>query len=431
MNRLLCCVLVSLFLLVSCADEQSSITDSLTVDTPMESLSESTTDRLTETTVDVSSDTEFDEWETMVETEPETERDPAETSDDETEKKEEDEPWTEPPVYHVDGYVYRIDIRPYLSYIVPKNEEEYLLLVNRNHTLSSDYQPSDLTRTKANYDKKLRQTACYALNAMFAEMKALGVCDTKPQSAYRSYATQMSVYNSYLKTERKRHPTYTEEQIVALVQQYSAPPGASDHQTGLAVDFSPISSSFQSTKAFAYLTKNAHKFGFILRFPKGKTDITGYMYESWHWRFVGRKAATEIYERGITLEEYLEELYGGIIPPEIGESESDSTSTDTTIPDMSQPDDTTSETLSGNGTEEVTPPDTDADHETDSNTDTDADPPETDTDSSDANVTEEPAIPPPPAPEQDTSEASESSSDESRPSSDTDVSGIGEIPLDL
>lgn len=87
---------------------------------------------------------------------------------------------------------------------------------------------------------------------------------------------------------------------------YSARPGTSDHQTGLTIDFYPVSSKFEQTKTFQFMMENGYKFGFILRFPEGKTDITGYMYESWHWRFVGREAATYIYENGVTLEEYLE-----------------------------------------------------------------------------------------------------------------------------
>lgn len=398
MKQLLLLLLALLLLLSSCADGQTQGSDPLSSAIPSEP--ESTTesrDTVEETTADTDDETtdeiteDMPTWDTEVETEPETEPDSDDTGEEETDVETEDNgetEWVEPPYYEVDGYVYRIDVSKYLSYIAPKNDEEYLILANRNHYLSSSYKPTDLVRTKANYDKKMRKAACYALDAMFEEMKALGVCDTIPQSAYRSYATQVEVYNSYLKKERKKHPTYTDEQIEALVQQYSSPPGASDHQTGLAVDFSPIASSFRYTKAFQYLSKNAYKFGFILRFPNGKTDITGYKYESWHWRFVGREAATEIYERGITLEEYLEELYGGIIPPETSAPESsapESSDTETDDPGTSLPDNTDFVPLPDDSSEEELPTDTDSDTEPTEPPDTDRDiaapPSHTETDS--------------------------------------------------
>ncbi len=218
--------------------------------------------------------------------------------------------------YRDGGYTYYIDIGKYKQYICPENAEEYLILANREHPIGPDYAPTDLVNMKANKQKQLRATASYAYDAMLAEMKKLGVADSYPQSTYRDYALQDKLYNRYLAQERKRHPKYTEEQIIALVDAYSARPGTSDHQTGLAIDFSPISTDFESKKMYGYLLENAYKFGFILRFPKDKTDITGYMFESWHWRFVGRDAAAYIHEHGITLEEYLEEQYGGILTTE-------------------------------------------------------------------------------------------------------------------
>ena len=92
---------------------------------------------------------------------------------------------------------------------------------------------------------------------------------------------------------------------------YSARPGTSEHQTGLCVDFmtntmTELDNSFERSRAFEWLTENAYRFGFILRYPKDKEDVTGYNYESWHYRFVGRSAATVIHEKNETLEEYLE-----------------------------------------------------------------------------------------------------------------------------
>jgi len=378
-------LLAALLLLSSCAGAQEQESESLSSTSSSEPESTTAPQETVGTTTDETTE-DLSTWDTEVETEPETAWDPDETDDEsrepETESETETEDsgeteWVEPPYYEVDGYVYRIDVSQYLTYIAPKKAEEYLILANRNHPLSSAYRPSDLVRTKTNYDKKLRKAAAYALDAMFLEMKALGVCDTTPQSAFRSYEKQVTVYQSYLEKESKRHPTYTEEEIIALVQSYSAPPGTSDHQTGLAVDFHPIGTAFSKTKSFRYLRDNAHKFGFILRFPQGKTDITGYKYESWHWRFVGREAATAIYERGLTLEEYLEELYGGIIPPETTPPESSDTETpetdisdtdisgsgdsETDIPETGVPDDTHIEPPTDDSVEGEIPPETDTD----------------------------------------------------------------------
>ena len=101
------------------------------------------------------------------------------------------------------------------------------------------------------------------------------------------------------------------EDAEAVVLSYSAAPGQSEHQSGLCIDFITMSMSgltneqFEATAAFRWLRENACRFGFILRYPSDKTKVTGYSYESWHYRFVGREIAMEISQRGITLEEYL------------------------------------------------------------------------------------------------------------------------------
>jgi len=115
-----------------------------------------------------------------------------------------------------------------------------------------------------------------------------------PASGYRSYATQTSVYNNYVSQYGQ-----------ASADTFSARPGYSEHQSGLAIDFSPIDVSFASTAQFTWLTHNAYRYGFVLRYPEGKTYITGYTYEPWHWRYVGVTTATDMHNRGIpTLEDY-------------------------------------------------------------------------------------------------------------------------------
>ena len=113
-------------------------------------------------------------------------------------------------------------------------------------------------------------------------------------SGFRSYDYQEKVYNEYVKEfgEKKANT-------------FSAKPGHSEHQTGLALDICEDSDKFINTKEDKWLQINAHKFGFIVRYPKGKEHITGYKYEPWHIRYVGRKHAKRIYDKKLTLEEYL------------------------------------------------------------------------------------------------------------------------------
>ena len=168
------------------------------------------------------------------------------------------------------------------------------------------------------------------------EMHACGITDVLVTSAYRSYERQTELFNKYVQAEMISEHGFSREAFACLgyayIQEnyvdkgrtqlsyedarrvalsYSAEQGTSEHQTGLCVDFitedmhGKLTNIFETKAAFAWLSENAHKFGFILRFPEGKEPITGYTYEPWHYRFVGREAATEIYEDNLTLEEYL------------------------------------------------------------------------------------------------------------------------------
>ena len=222
---------------------------------------------------------------------------PAETTADPSESTA---PETEP----ARQYEYVTDVSEYLEYIDTK-DDAYLVLANRQHPLGENYYPKGLTVMSEYGNVTLCYTAAKAFEAMHREMEALGMADVIVASSFRDYDYQYKLYNKYVKEELALHPGYTREQAEAIVDTYSARPGTSDHQTGLTVDFFPVTRKFEQTKTFRFMMENGYKFGFILRFPEGKTDITGYMYESWHWRFVGREAATEMFERGITLEEYL------------------------------------------------------------------------------------------------------------------------------
>jgi LAS superfamily LD-carboxypeptidase LdcB len=182
-----------------------------------------------------------------------------------------------------------------------------LVLVNKNNALSPDYVPDSLvTPNVPNVNKskiKMASEAAEALEALFQQAKEDNINITAI-SGYRSYALQDQIFASNVK----------KYQSVAAANQFSAKPGQSEHQTGLAMDISSPSLNYQLKQSFAqtkegvWLKENAPKYGFILRYQKGKEDITGYQFEPWHFRYVGVDAALEISEANITLEEYLDNL---------------------------------------------------------------------------------------------------------------------------
>lgn len=190
--------------------------------------------------------------------------------------------------------------------IIVSNPSNLLVLVNKKNSLPSDYIPKNLVvpnipfSFKEYSDKKLmRQDAASALEEMFAESKKDNI-NLYAVSGYRSYTRQQTIFNLNVSK-------YGEERA----NQFSAKPGQSEHQTGLAIDVtSPavnyiLTQSFEDTKEGKWVKANAYRFGFILRYQKGKESITGYQYEPWHFRFVGKEAARNIVNQNITLEEYL------------------------------------------------------------------------------------------------------------------------------
>ena len=202
------------------------------------------------------------------------------------------------------------DVSAYLSSIDPKNASQYLILANKENPLGETYSPIDLVTVECRTNKTmyLRSDAERALYAMMLHMKADGISDVFVTSAYRTYSYQAGLFDQYVSDHMSAGMTREEAEKAAL--EYSAKPGTSEHQTGLCVDFMTdsmydLDESFENTAAFRWLSQNAYKYGFILRYPANKTDSTGYKYEPWHYRFVGRSAATEIYNSGLCLEEYL------------------------------------------------------------------------------------------------------------------------------
>ena len=173
-----------------------------------------------------------------------------------------------------------------------------LILVNKGHKLPEGYRPGDLVPIEESYNRAamnlLRKEAARA----FANMCSRAAKDSIAlwnRSAYRSDTVQRELFENAV----MRSGTQSAEQ-------FSARPGHSEHQTGLTADINSVHSSFGNTPESAWLKENAHRYGFIERYPAGKESITGYRYEPWHYRYVGKKAATYIYQHKITLEEYHE-----------------------------------------------------------------------------------------------------------------------------
>ena len=212
-------------------------------------------------------------------------------------------------------YDYSIDMNAYKN-AVTVTGKAYLKLTNKENPLDSDYVPDSLVAlptelTLYGKEVKMEETAVLAAEALVRELHARGYTDIVITSGYRSYEYQQILFNTYLGEVMAAHPGWTQAQCEAEVLTYSARPGESEHQTGLCMDLISIRNveldeSFAQNPAYAWLIENAHYFGFILRYPKDGTDSTGFSYEPWHYRFVGVKAATAIYKKGITLEEYLD-----------------------------------------------------------------------------------------------------------------------------
>lgn len=190
--------------------------------------------------------------------------------------------------------------------------DPFMILVNRDHKVATDYVPADLVTYSGDY--KLNSTCAAALRALIAAGEEAGYSYTL-YSGYRSYSSQYNKY--YNKIAYWEDQGYSNEEAVRLTNEYYAPPGASEHHTGLAADvcipeivnkYACLHEDYDQTEEFQWFSTHAHEYGFILRYRKGDEEITGYNYEPWHYRYVGVEIATEIYERDITFEEYVEEL---------------------------------------------------------------------------------------------------------------------------
>lgn len=209
------------------------------------------------------------------------------------------------------------DLSAYEEYMNPADADEYLLLVNPDKPLTSAYEPDDLVDVSQTAEgratQRLRRIAAKALDALYMEMRSAGYTTVAVNSGFRTYSYQAMLFETYTDNEMTADPTLTREEAEKIVLTYSTRAGTSEHQTGLAVDMdigSAFSTDFQYTEEYQWLMENAWKFGFILRFPEDKVEITSISFEPWHWRFVGRYHAKKIHDAGLCLEEYLELLSG-------------------------------------------------------------------------------------------------------------------------
>ncbi len=253
-------------------------------------------------------------------------------------------------------YTYSTDVSKYLEYIDPKDRDGYLVLVNRNNPLDEDYVPEDLTdladtRDDGRATQQMVEAAAMSLEALLIEARDAGCKNIAVTSGYRSYSRQDYLFNIYtseamdpdemsknFKTEESLDTLVknlvscldlkeslaqsiadkiadkeklTKEEALYVTRIESCVAGTSEHQSGLCVDMHNLSSAkpeFAETFEAQWLAENCHKFGFVVRFPENKTNVTKIVYEPWHFRFVGRYHAQRMKDLDMCLEEYVEYL---------------------------------------------------------------------------------------------------------------------------
>lgn len=177
--------------------------------------------------------------------------------------------------------------------------KEYLVIANKFYHLPDNYERSDIKSIPLTYSYEGQEASEIVIDA-FIQMhddiqKELGI-HLMVNSSYRSYNSQEEIYNDFKTVS------------IAYADSYAARPGYSEHQTGLALDITSLEhktvKTFKESDEFTWLKNNCYKYGFILRYPEGKDDITGYSTEEWHFRYVGKDVAKQIYDENITFDEY-------------------------------------------------------------------------------------------------------------------------------
>lgn len=207
-----------------------------------------------------------------------------------------------------ESYITEQEVQVFYQNIeVVEDPDSLSVLVNKNYSLPADYEPKDLvllevplySQGTANETNYLRKEAAGALKELFTAANEEGH-ELIARSGYRSYETQVVLYEKYV-----------EQDGIEAADMYSARPGHSEHQTGLTVDITSdsvhggLTEQFGETSEGQWVADNAHKFGFIVRYPQERVEATGYQYEPWHLRYVGVDTATAIYDDQLILEDYV------------------------------------------------------------------------------------------------------------------------------
>lgn len=197
-----------------------------------------------------------------------------------------------------------------------------LFLVNSDNLLPQDYEPTTEVVYRGAKDYEFDSRAAPELLKLLEAAKADGV-SLGVQSAYRSISYQQNNFDNDVKSYVNKG--YSEAEATELTSKNIQPPRQSEHCAGLAIDFNTtengqiftLEESFENTKAFAWLSKNAAEYGFILRYPPGMTNVTGINYEPWHYRYIGEKHAKKLQSSGLALEEYikLEDVANQVVTP--------------------------------------------------------------------------------------------------------------------
>lgn len=188
------------------------------------------------------------------------------------------------------------------SHIIPASEEWNLIVVNRWNKMPEDY---SVTLTELSNGEKVDSRIYPYLQEMFDAMRNEGIYPIVREE-YRTAEYQQETFDE--KVQAYMNEGYSRERAERTAKEWVAMPGTSEHQIGIAVDINADKTKSTNEEVYTWLAENAHNYGFILRYPQGKTDITGTSYEPWHFRYVGIEHAQIIYEEHICLEEYLENI---------------------------------------------------------------------------------------------------------------------------
>lgn len=176
-----------------------------------------------------------------------------------------------------------------------------LILVNSENKVPKDYEPKLMTLTNG---QQIDEEIYPSLQKMFDDMREQGYYP-EVRSGYRSEENQEDIFENKFASFREQG--YSKKEARELTEQWVAEPGTSEHETGLAVDINPDRDK-SGDEVYGWLNENAHKYGFIKRYPEDKTNITGISNEPWHYRYVGEKAAKEMKKENLCLEEYIENI---------------------------------------------------------------------------------------------------------------------------